>query len=284
MYTQKLKILLILFISFSVEIFAQNQEQTLKLAKLQFDSENYEEAEYAFQRLLFFENDSNKLEIYQKLSDCYQIQKEYQKSIFYLDLASFCTNNDSLKSEFLFKKSYIYLLENKFDFALLELFKLSDSNSKYLTLKKNFYLGVVYFKKCDFENAELYFKNSMDSTQKTEIAKIDEIFAKKKRLNRPNPDVAANLNLFPGLGDIYSGSVKNAINSFLLSSSLLVLSVYVTASYSTLDAYLSVFPWSTRYYIGSMKLAKRTADKNREIKRQKIYGEIVEIIANSKSQ
>lgn len=278
----RLSIFFILSISFNCRVFPQNIEQTFEFANQLFSQANYQDAEYYYKRVLFFNDVGKTSDVCRKLSFCCQIRGDYSKSINYLSIASSSADDDSIKAEIIFEKSYVQLLRKQFDLALLELYNLPYTNNYDLKQKENLYLGVVYFKKNDFEKAKQYFIKSIDSLKNDDVEKLVLKFNKIKKLNRPNPELASYLNIIPGVGDLYSGSLKNSINSLLLSSGLLILNGYVSVTYTTFDSYMSVFPWFLRYYLGSMKLAKATALSKREKKKQDFYIDVLRIISDSK--
>lgn len=283
---KKLKICLITVFSFFLfaSVKAQTMEQTLLFAHDQVQLNNYSVAINAYQRVLFFEKHQYYPEIYSQLGDCYFEICNYEKAAEYYDLAYYSLKNDSLKNEVLFKKTASLLLVNNYKFALLELFSLNDALPEYFEQKKHFYFGITYFGLKQFDLSESHFLQIFNDDDTLQRSQLKKLFIKNKRIDRVKPKTAKILSMIlPGLGQFYSGDIKNGLNSFLLIGAFAALYINTSINFSILEAYISVFPWYQRYYIGGFKRAEINAINRIEEKRAFVYQELIKTIESTKS-
>lgn len=271
-------------------VCSQDLSQTYMYANTQLSMGNLQSAIPAFHRVLFFsplgeDDGSYRGDSYRQLGNCYFELNDYDKAASYYDLAYFSSSNDSVKIEMLFKKTQCLLLMNDYRFALVELLGLDDSLDGYFQRRKDFYLGISYFGLNQFEKSELYFLNSIDDTFKEEKYVIEGLFKKNEKIDRLNPKTAKILSMIlPGLGQFYSGDVKNGLNSLVLTSAFLLIGINTALSYSIFDAVFAIMPWYQRYYIGGVKKAEAIARKKVRKKRSGVYHEIIDTIASIKER
>lgn len=249
---------------------AQSLESTYDLAVEQYDQENYELASQYFERLVFFDKEKTFSNIHALLADCYFQQKQFDKSGDYYDKAYFLTENDSLKNNYLLKKSYCLLLQQNFSYALIELFNLSDMLSEEQAQQKQLYLGISYFGMEDFEKSENAFLSlSENSNYKNNI---EALFDENEKAGKKKPKLAQTLSMIvPGTGQLYAGDVKNGLNSFIINFGLLAIFYASVPQIGFLDSVLLIFPWFQRYYMGGYKAAARITDSKKQDKRAEIY-------------
>ena len=286
-FIKKLKICLIAVFSFFlfVPVKAQTIEQTLLFAREQAHLNNYSAAINAYQRVLFFDKHQYYPEIYSQLGDCYFEIRNFEKAAEYYDLAYYSLKNDSLKNEILFKKTASLLLINNYKFALIELFSLGNNLSEYFEQKKHFYLGITYFGLGQFDLSENHFLQTLNDDYTLQKLQLKESFIKNKRIDRIKPKTAKILSMIiPGLGQFYSGDIKNGINSFLLLGAFAALYINTSINFSIFEAYISVFPWYQRYYAGGFKRAEINAKNRTEEKRALVYQELIKTIESAKSE
>lgn len=278
--TKKHSILLWMIYSiFSLHTFAQTIQESLTFADKQFELKNYRLALKEYQRVLFFNTGENLDYIYNKIAGIYFVNGAYSEAAYNFDRAYKTTANLHLKTEFIFKKASCYMLDKKFRMALLELMNLPDSSNTPYNNRKNFYFAVCYWGLEEFEKSEKYFLNIIPDNRPADKEKLALLFSKKKNLYRPNPKTAKIMSrLLPGSGQIYSGNIKNGINSMILTGGFVVLGIYMTEYYSFFDAFLTAAPWFMRYYKGSYQNAKQIVTHKRDSRRNKTYKEILRII------
>ncbi len=265
--------------------FTQNSPQTLEFAGGQYLAGNYDAALSAYQRFLFFNKEKHAPAVYRQIADCYFRLHEYEKAAGYFDLASSSFGEDSIKNEMVFRKIASLLMKDQYDYALMELLGLEGISSSYFLDKQNFYLGITYFGMNRFDSSETSFARILERNKPADINRLHALFAANKKTDRIRPRTAKILSIIlPGLGQFYSGDVKSGINSFLITSAFFLLGVKTAATYSFMDAFVSVFPWYQRYYMGGYNKAEAIARKRVRDKRAMVYKEILELLASAKEK
>lgn len=259
--------------------YSQNPEQTFAHAQEQKLMENYENAISAYRRVLFF--DSAKEFTYRafyQVASCYEKTGNFEKSHYYYDLAFNSAKNDSLKNQIILDKSFLYILQQKPKFALMELASLKDSLPAHFQRQKTFYKGIIAFRDNKFHEAKNYFSSGLDSNKKVKSEKLDSLFLQLEDINNMNPKLAKYMSLaIPGLGQLYAGYTGEAVNSLLLSGGFWALYFYTASKYTLLDAILSIYPWFHRYYLGGFKKAGNLLEQKQQEQRNKILSEILEL-------
>ncbi len=272
---------LISSLAFSCGIKAQDVEATYNFASHLYEKGDYESALKYYERANFFGNGYKRTDCYVHLGNCYNELQNIDEANTYYELAYFSTESDSLKNELIFLRAENMILQKKFLFALQEVFNLNATDSV-MEKRQDFYLGVIYFGLQKFDESKEYFRKTLSATDSISFSKLDELFKKNEKVSRINPKTARILSMIiPGLGQFYSGDVRNGINSLLITSALMLLVVDVTITYSFVDAVGSVFPWYFRYYMGGYKRAETIALRRIDIKRAKIYRRIIDTIQSS---
>jgi len=279
---KRLSLLLIIFkLTISNFIIAQNIQETIKFADNQYISTNYKLALKEYQRAIFFSNNDSINYLYRQTANSFFKLKKYKNAAYYYELSYKTSKIDSIKSEILFQKASCYILTKKFQSALLELINLPKSLNFYFNYRKNFYYAVIYFGLEDFNNSKKYFLKLLNDNQIYKIQEVNKIFSKKRNLYSPNPQIAKIFSIIlPGTGQLYSGDIKNSFNSLVLTSGLVVLSVYMAQYYGILDAMLSTTPWLLRYYKGGYINSKKIATKKRNKRRDKSFKKLLNIVKN----
>ncbi len=277
-----MKIFFILLISLLSGLYcgSQNIDETFRFGNNQLATGNYNNAIEAYRRVLFFDSSGvYSFEASLNLSACYLKVNDFDKSQYYIDFAYAVCDNDSIKNELIFQKAANFIEYEFYDQSLIELMNLDSQSSEYFEKRKNFYLGIVYFQKNEFEKSGRYFNYCIDSgyvTEKQELCCLfNEIDHIKKRYN---PKLAWTLSLIiPGLGQVYCGDIKDGLNSLLLTGALGFLFLNTAINYSFLDALISVGPWYQRYFQGGFQNAEKSAIKRREKEIARIYSGIIDI-------
>ncbi len=175
------------------------------------------------------------------------------------------------------------LLQEKYQYALAELYSLADSMpSIYFNRKKNFYLGIAYFGNNEFSLSEKSFLGALPNNSITEAEQIKDLFIKNKKVSRVKPKTARILSMcLPGLGQFYAGDIKNGINSLVINALFVGLFTYSFVTISPIDAYFSVLPWFQRYYKGGYTKAGIIAEQKVKKRRVKVYNEIIATVSNT---
>ena len=127
---------LILVSLFSAE--AQNLSQTMDFASRQYQKGNTDEAISLYQRVLFFDSlNIHSFEACRNLASCYISVDNNSKAREFSRMAGNLAPTDSLKNEQIFQLAYLYLAEDDYNYALIELLGLRESGSGYFQMKRN---------------------------------------------------------------------------------------------------------------------------------------------------
>ncbi len=278
---QKILFLLI-WISFSITISGQSPNDLYLFAQSQYNNKNYEIALKEYQRYLYFSSKPEP-EVLKAIADCYSNLENYEKAADYYEKAFFSTSSDSFRLDVLFKKSECKIKTKEFGIALIDLLSYSDSIDNESLNKLNFYCAMCYFGMDNFLMAEDYFVKSLGPDHPTKALQIQQIFENRKSFYSPNPMTAYILSGFvPGLGQFYSGDIKNGVNSMLLTTFLAGVGIRIAVYQTVTDAVFTILPWFQRYYMGGMVRAEAIAIDKRGRRRSATFNEIIEIIASVK--
>jgi tetratricopeptide (TPR) repeat protein len=265
----------------SLVVKGQTIEETFQFAHAELKKKNYSVAERSFERVIYFD-DSRKYtyESYLGLGEALFEQKNYRGSAeAYRKAADHAQSETSVWAIFLSAKANTFA--GSYNVAISQLNSIQPASDT-IERAKNFYLGISYFLWDDLSASKEYFLNAARSqTDKEQISKVIEELIKSKR----NPRVFALMSLIvPGSGQLINGDVKNAVNSILLTASLAGLFYFTATAYTILDAYITVFPWFQRYYLGgASKSYKSTVTRNKRIK-DKAYLELLNIFEIQQSR
>lgn len=257
---------------------AQDLQQTLEFAHQQYTTHQYQGAIKAYRRVLFFGIEEVGNQVFEPLANCYLAVGNAQAAHTYLDLAYANEAEDSLKNELLFKKATAFMLQGQYPYAQVELLNV-ESEGPYFLNKQAFYQGVIAFQLEKFDQAEDYFVSIIDPADQEAITAIQQIFKDNARLKRFNPNKVRIMSaILPGLGQLYCGEYKDAINSLLLVGGLGVLFGYTTVNLSIGDALISIFPWYQRYFVGGYRRAYRLAEDKIKTDRADLYQHLLDHI------
>jgi len=260
---------------------AQSLKETLAFADTLYAEKNYEAALRQYKRVLFFnETDNGTGYVHQRLADCYFAVQNLEKSLIEYSIAYNLESSDSIKNEFTFKRVLIHTLMENYNDASMELLSMDDSLSDYFSKRRSFYTGVINLQCDSTTKAKISFINSLNATDSVSIKKVKSLFA-HYHPNRPHPTMARILSIIiPGMGQLYIGDYKNAINSLILSGGLATLFMIVAVNYTFVDAFFGVMPYFQRYYFGGIKHAKSGALEKREYNRKKLLSDIYIVFNN----
>ena len=266
---------------FPVGLKGQSLDQTFQLAQTEAVTGQYELAIALFQRVLFFSDGPYRDKSFLALAECYSHIKESDKALMFYDLAYDNAVSDSLANEILFKKAALKLLESRFMQALSDLFSITPIRQSD-SLRLNLYLASSYFGIKDFERARSYFFGCIPPGDSSSGVQIDALFQRNEKYHRLNPKAAKIMSIIvPGSGQLYSGHIKEGLNSLLLTGGLAWLTFNTITRLSYLDAMLSVFPWFYRYYSGGLSNAGELANERIREHESEIYHALLEVIARA---
>ncbi len=256
---------------------AQSLEQTEAIAdRFMQQGEYYAAAKY-YSRVFFFAPKPELHRLYAKLGDAYFGKREFDRAYAHYDNAQKLEKNDTLKSEWFLRKVSALVMQQKFKLALLEILNYRGRFTPLQKKKAEFLKATVYFGQEKFDLAKEHFKSVVP--QDTLLHKsIDSLFM-KKNIYRPDPKTAMWLSVvMPGLGQLYAGDVKNAVNSFLLNGTLFYLFVRDAYRFTFFESFIVFYPWIQRYYQGGFERAERIARKKQKEKRAGVYRKLYKML------
>ncbi len=255
---------------------AQGLDSTFALAEDLYQQERYGEAIYFYERARFFSDKELETDILFKMGQSYRRSAEPEKALAYFDRVYFTAKDQKLKQEAILAKVQSLVQMRSFTQALAEIYSAQAANDEQ-EQRLSFYEGICHYARMDFSSAHEAFiaATGKDSAKARAIVAL---YADTSSLYRPRPKVAKRLSYFmPGLGQLYAGDVKNGLNSMALNAAMVALTINVGVNYSTFDAFLAVFPWVQRYYLGGTDKAEMIAQDKLLENRQDFYLEIMEI-------
>ena len=260
----------------SLNAVSQKQVNSFDAAIKEFNSGNYELSIPYFKRIAFFE--SNNITNLKYLADSYQKTKSYDKALVHYSLIYNIVVNDSIKNEVIIEMAKTYILQEKYNYAKIEVLNIKEINQSFID-RKNYYLSIISFYLNEFEDSKkhLLVISSLSDSSKKFINELFKNVAKTQLI--PNPKVASILSMIiPGTGQLYSGDFKSGINSFLLTGTAITVFTLINIRYSFLDAILGVFPYYQRYYTGGVINAQNIAENKIKMKKVETVKKINEII------
>ena len=241
-------------------IFAQSPEHTYSFALEQMKEGNYDQAVKLLKRVRYFDLENQFPLTFSLLAECFYQKSDFTNAYYYYDLALIQSGSDSLSVCYSIRKAECKLFTHDYHEALIELFSANPRGDRDQTDAVNTLFGITYFYLKDLEKSKDYFIKSVDKNNDY-IDSIHFYFKKIEQIgNRYNPATARLLSLFlPGSGQIYSGEVKEGINSLFLTTGLLFTGIALSGSISAIDATIIILPWFQRYYSGGYQKAFKLA-------------------------
>jgi tetratricopeptide (TPR) repeat protein len=269
------QVLCLLLIIISGSLVAQSLHETEAFAQQRYEAKDYETAAEAYRRVLFFdEKNEYSPWVYKKIADCLFETSAYEEASKYYSLAYFTQNSDEEKATITLQKAACHLLTRNYPFAQEELLYLPEKLTPKQDSARYFYEGMLFFALEDFQKAEAAFKKIAVDT-----LAVHQIFRKNEKVSKINPKTAKTLSIiFPGLGQLYVGDIKNGLNSMALTGALLYLGVRTAANATFLDAVVSVVPWFQRYYTGGFYKAELIAQQRKQEKRHQVFNELLNTV------
>ncbi len=275
----KPKIVSITIFSFFVASFsfAQSINDTYNFAKQQFLTGNYEQALTEYQRVAFFDSENKYTDVYQKIGDSFYALNQYNQAFKNFDIAARYTENDSLKTELIFKKVNCLFKQDNYIFALNELLGLTENTCPYLLNKYNLYMAISHFGIEEYDNSFIYFSKTLPENS---VPELTEIFNGYERFRkRFNPGKIQTMSMIvPGLGQMYMGNIGSGLNSIVLVGVIATATIHIWQVYGVLDAFLSMSSWYYRYYSGGYRSAKNLAAAKIEHEKEQVYLTVLSLI------
>jgi hypothetical protein len=276
----KLKTLFTILLSFlfSFTIIGQDLSETFKFGKEQFLYGNSNSAAIAFERVLFFSEDSFQIESLNFLGEIELRNAQPLKAANYFQRAYYLEQDRNQQVGYLLKKCSSLLEAGEIDFALIDLLSIEDDILDSLRKTKYLLQGIAHFSRMTFPESHQSFLMAFDEKEIIKKNKIDSLFVVLESIKGPKPKKARILStILPGLGQLYAGDIKNGINSFILTGGLIVLGINTAINLTLIDALMSVAPWFQRYYMGGYNRAENIAAEKFKEKQNRVFLNILSV-------
>lgn len=270
---------IILIISSVCCIKGQDLTSTNQLAEIHYNAGHYDAALDHYMRVIYFDEDEQFMKkALLNTANIYFYKQDYDRAaLFYGRSALYYNDEESIK--IYQQKISSYLLAQKYQEAYEEILHLDIQTINDKTLSDTYHLqfATIHYGLQEYDKSSAHFKLLISNDK--DASKLESLLSKVKRAEKKNENLAIYLSaIIPGLGQIYAQDWKDGLNSFILSSSLLVIGIYTGFNYSWIDAALIVAPWWTRYHLGGMLNTGKSIDKYKLKKRSEIYRSIIELI------
>jgi tetratricopeptide (TPR) repeat protein len=266
----------LVFMCKSVLVFGQTVPESVQIADSMFMKKEYENSIKIYKRALYFSE--AKVEIYKKVADTYYMQENYQEACIYYDSA-IIEHPVKDYNELIFSKTDCYIFLEQYDSAFQSVMQLKPEKSDFFVQQINFYKGIICFSDERYEEAEVYFLNTLPDSAIHSKEKIKALFEKKRKFRSPKPGVAGIMSLIvPGTGQFYTGQYKSGINSIVLLGIISIIAVDLGIRFSFYDPLITILPWFFRYYKGGYRNSKEFAHEKLNQNRTQTLNEILEII------
>lgn len=227
-----------------------------------------------YRRAFFFADQELKCELGEKIADSYFVLQDFSIARIFYDSAIFFSGPDISQADLSLKRILCSMMDQDFGFALLQLNNLQTAGSSIIENKKNLYQGICCFGMGLYDESFQHFMSSVPLTDTLIRSQLLQVFKNRNKLKRPYPSVAVILSiLLPGSGQVYSGDLRDGLNSFLLTGGLFYLGI----SNSLVNPYV-ILPFSYRYYTGGIVHAKQKAEEKRKVNQSIIYANLMEIL------
>lgn len=257
-------------LSFSIEVKSNDLKSIINFADLLSLNRDYRNALHEYKRAFFFAGSDQKCQLSAKIADCYFVLGEFKPARTFYDSALHYSTHDSVRIDHAFQKALCYMMENNFGYALLKLNGLEVGTHIHLQRRKSLYQGICYFGMEQYDSSYQHLLNSIPQTDTLKITQLQQLYKDRKKLKRPNSNAATILSIVvPGSGQLYSGDIKDGLNSFLLLGGLF----YLGASSSIIGPVI-ILPFFYRYYMGGIVHAGEAAEERREEKRYEYYSNL----------
>jgi hypothetical protein len=255
---------------------AQTPNDCWKLAQGFQEQGNYKAAEKLYQRILYFDTAHAFSKVNLELANLAIAEGKATLASSYLQSYRVqlpMGSDDWLETSF--KIATLSLQENLPLEALGELLQLKTLFLDGLQKQRlSLYLAAAYFQNKQFIESEKYF---LSITNSSDHKMIKAIFKKNNRLEKVYNSFFLQVMsaLLPGSGQLYSGYYKESVNSVLIVGSFVVLFSKMTRIYGWLDAFLSVYPWLSRYHQGGVRKVDLLANERIKQKRSMYYNKLM---------
>lgn len=269
------------FLLLSSCLLAQNPEQTFRFGMKACSMQQYSTARLAFERLLFFRQDSFALQSMKQLALISLLEKKLPEAADWFSRLAAGTGSSTEQAWCELNRAAIQLQMKDARMAQMTLLGLPEELPDSLRQYRDFLLGTSYFLELKFPESREAFRMALNTHEPQIRLRLDSLFDALTRIRHPKPNLARVLSIIvPGAGQFYAGDIKNGLNSLLLTGGLLSLGIYSLYFYTPFDAIVAIAPWFQRYYMGGYKRAALIAADRYNEKQNKIFVQILACFSN----
>ncbi len=264
---------------------ATRPDPVLETARSLQAAGNAEGAVTEYMRYLFFHPTGEKLsDVYFSLGKAYLDLNQWESAKDAWRQSVKLAANDSLKNARRISLAIQSLAHRNYSLAVLELLKVSSfGRQPQLRRKALFYLGVAELYLLEFDQAgtafQAFFRGDSSQKGKETWAKVEALLQRGEAIRPKSQILARWLSTFlPGLGQLYAGDLKNALNALALNG---VLGYGVGRAFlekDYIDAILEGGFLFQRYYMGNRFRAAQIARTRPQKKQRQIAKQILEVL------
>lgn len=267
-----------IFLILSTEIFflsystcsAQNLSTTLGIADSLYSHGYFDQSIDLYKRIVYFDQNGSLDSLsFSRIANGYFNLNDFNKASEYFNYAFNVTGDYNSYLDMVLCQ----LLAGRYKAAKLSLFNIPRLNAS-LTTRKLILLSLTDFNLRKFSSSKNYLIKSADSTER-QIQ--EDIFVSANKITRKykKSKVKTMSLLLPGLGQAYSGDIKEGLNSFGLAIAFGALYIKVTNSLGLIDGMLSVLPWYQKFYVGGFYKSGSIAEKRQSIELNRLYNALI---------
>ena len=279
----KLILIFVLLLIFTFPPNCFSQPAQLQLADNYFESEQYYNAITEYKRFLFFNPQYGSApEIEYRIGLSYKFNQKWTEAVDVFRTIS-NVSDDSLSYKSRLQIGIVYLASGKLDMAEYELLRIATfCKLDLIRNKSDFYLGLCYIYKSDWQNAKEYLDKYYVNNCQLKTDKLDSILNLSCKFHYRSPSLAKWLSTFvPGSGQLYAGDIKNSVNAILINSLTIYLAINSIIGRQIWDLLIIDITIFERFYNGNrVKAEDYVIDKNAKISeslRKQIISEINKI-------
>ncbi len=260
-------------------------DPVLETARALRASGNNEAALTEYLRYLFFHPTAENIsDVYFEMGKTYLQLNQWDRAKEALRQSVKLAPDDSVKNVRRIDLAIQSIAHKNYSLAVLELLKVATfGRQPGLRHKAQFYLGTAEVYLLEFGQAEVAFRNyfagdSSEAAQKTR-ARLANLLKKGLSVRPRSPRTARWLSTFvPGLGQLYAGDLKNALNAFALNGAIGYGVAQALVQKNYIDATLEGAFLFQRYYLGNRFRAAQIAGTHHLRKKRQIAQDILLIL------
>ncbi len=235
-------------------------------------------AEDLYERALYFnQNDSFEFILHNKIAALFVSQNKIQDAAWHYKKAAYINPIPQA----ILMQSWSCLWNNQPTEAInsLDTALFWDEFDSVQRVEAIVILGLAFEKLENINIAIAYYNRLTPMLEASYVNELNSINRQRSNLKLKKPRLAGLLSaLVPGLGQLYAGYTKEALNSFALNGTLIAGLVITSVNYTWIDGVLAFGTWLPRYYVGGINLASKLAKQKNLDKKNRLFQERVSLI------